>query len=78
VQLIKKVQPQVSGNMLLIIGFGISKPKHVKTVISTGADTASWEHIHKHHQKQKKKWIYKKSARLLLLTQSSDCQNRQS
>jgi len=40
VQLIRKVQPQVAGKVPLAVGFGISKPEHVKTVIDAGADAA--------------------------------------
>ena len=38
VNLIKKVQPFTSGKIPLAVGFGISKPEHVKRVISAGAD----------------------------------------
>ncbi|MCL4409043.1 MAG: tryptophan synthase subunit alpha [Candidatus Bathyarchaeota archaeon] len=40
VQLIKKVQPQTVGKVPLAVGFGISKPEHVQTVIAAGADAA--------------------------------------
>jgi tryptophan synthase alpha chain len=40
VQLIKRVQPFTKGKVALAVGFGISKPEHVKTVIGAGADAA--------------------------------------
>jgi len=40
VQLIKKVHPFTSGRVPLAVGFGISKPEHVKKVIEAGADAA--------------------------------------
>jgi tryptophan synthase alpha chain len=40
VQLIKKVQPFTAGKVPLAVGFGISKPEHIKTVIEAGADAA--------------------------------------
>jgi tryptophan synthase alpha chain len=40
VQLIKNVQPFTAGKVPLAVGFGISKPEHIKTVISAGADAA--------------------------------------
>lgn len=40
VELIKKVQPATSGKVPLAVGFGISKPEHVKRVIAAGADAA--------------------------------------
>jgi tryptophan synthase alpha chain len=40
VQLIKKVQPFTVGKVPLAVGFGISKPEHVKRVIAAGADAA--------------------------------------
>ncbi len=39
-QLIQRVQHVTSGKIPLAVGFGISKPEHVKRVISTGADAA--------------------------------------
>jgi tryptophan synthase alpha chain len=40
VELIHKVQPFTSGKVPLAVGFGISKPEHVKRVIVAGADAA--------------------------------------
>jgi tryptophan synthase alpha chain len=40
VELIKKVQPFTAGKVPLAVGFGISKPEHVKRVIAAGADAA--------------------------------------
>jgi tryptophan synthase alpha chain len=40
VQLIKKVHPYTEGKIPLAVGFGISKPEHVKRVINAGADAA--------------------------------------
>ncbi len=40
VELIKKVQPTTAGKVPLAVGFGISKPEHVKRVINAGADAA--------------------------------------
>ena len=40
VQLIKRVSPFTTGKIPLAVGFGISKPQHVKQVISAGADAA--------------------------------------
>ena len=40
VELIKKVQPFTAGKVPLAVGFGISKPEHVKRVINAGADAA--------------------------------------
>ncbi len=40
VELIKKVQPFTAGKVPLAVGFGISKPEHVKRVIDAGADAA--------------------------------------
>lgn len=40
VQLIKRVQQTTTGRIPLAVGFGISKPEHVKTVIAAGADAA--------------------------------------
>ena len=40
VQLIKRVQQVTAGKIPLAVGFGISKPEHVKTVIGAGADAA--------------------------------------
>lgn len=39
-QLIKKFLPYTTGRIPLAVGFGISKPEHVKTVIESGADGA--------------------------------------
>ena len=40
VQLIKRIQPFTAGKIPLAVGFGISKPEHVKRVIEAGADAA--------------------------------------
>jgi tryptophan synthase alpha chain len=40
VKLIKRVLPFTSGKIPLAVGFGISKPQHVQTVIQAGADAA--------------------------------------
>ena len=40
VKLIKRVQQSTAGKIPLAVGFGISKPEHVKTVIYAGADAA--------------------------------------
>jgi tryptophan synthase alpha chain len=40
VQLIKRVSAATAGKIPLAVGFGISKPEHVKQVIAAGADAA--------------------------------------
>jgi tryptophan synthase alpha chain len=40
VQLIKRIQPFTAGKVPLAVGFGISKPEHVKRIIAAGADAA--------------------------------------
>ena len=40
VQLIKRIQPFTTGKIPLAVGFGISKPEHVKRIIAAGADGA--------------------------------------
>ena len=40
VQLIKHVLPFTAGKIPLAVGFGISKPEHVKRIIAAGADAA--------------------------------------
>jgi tryptophan synthase alpha chain len=40
VQLIKRVLPFTNGKIPLAVGFGISKPEHVKAIIAAGADGA--------------------------------------
>jgi tryptophan synthase alpha chain len=40
VQLIQHVLPFTAGKIPLAVGFGISKPEHVKRIISAGADAA--------------------------------------
>ena len=40
VQLIKRVLPFTAGKIPLAVGFGISKPEHVKRIIAAGADAA--------------------------------------
>lgn len=38
VQLIKRVLPYTAGRVPLAVGFGVSKPEHVKCIIQSGAD----------------------------------------
>jgi tryptophan synthase alpha chain len=38
IQLVKRVLPFTSGKVPLAVGFGISKPEHVKSVVSAGVD----------------------------------------
>ncbi len=38
IQLVKRVLPFTSGKIPLAVGFGISKPEHVKRIIASGAD----------------------------------------
>ncbi len=40
IQLIKRVKPFTEGKIALAVGFGISKPIHVRQVIEAGADAA--------------------------------------
>jgi len=40
VQLIRQVKPFTSGKVPLAVGFGISKPEHVKRIVAAGADGA--------------------------------------
>jgi tryptophan synthase alpha chain len=40
VQLIKRVQPFTTGKIPLAVGFGISRPQHVREIIAAGADAA--------------------------------------
>ncbi len=40
IQLIKRVLPFTSGRIPLAVGFGVSKPEHVKRIIRAGADGA--------------------------------------
>jgi tryptophan synthase alpha chain len=38
IQLVKRVLPFTSGRIPLAVGFGVSKPEHVKRIIAAGAD----------------------------------------
>jgi tryptophan synthase alpha chain len=38
IQLVKRVLPYTSGKINLAVGFGVSKPPHVKRIIEAGAD----------------------------------------
>ncbi len=38
IQLIKRVKPFTSGRIPLAVGFGISKPEHIKRIVEAGAD----------------------------------------
>ncbi len=38
IQLIKKVLPYTRGQVPLAVGFGVSKPEHVKRIVESGAD----------------------------------------
>jgi len=40
VQLIKRFLPYTKGRINLAVGFGVSKPEHVKTILKSGADGA--------------------------------------
>ena len=40
VQLVKRILPYTSGRVPLAVGFGVSKPEHVKRIIRSGADGA--------------------------------------
>ncbi|NLF87224.1 tryptophan synthase subunit alpha [Candidatus Bathyarchaeota archaeon] len=40
VELIRKVQPFTAGKVALAVGFGISRPEHVRRVVAAGADAA--------------------------------------
>jgi tryptophan synthase alpha chain len=40
VELIRKVQPVTANRVPLAVGFGISKPEHIKRIIAAGADAA--------------------------------------
>lgn len=40
VKLIQRIQPFTAGKIPLAVGFGISKPEHIQTVINAGADAA--------------------------------------
>ena len=38
IQLVKRVLPVTAGKINLAVGFGISKPRHVKRIVEAGAD----------------------------------------
>ena len=38
IQLIKRVKPFTNGKVPLAVGFGISKPEHIRRIIAAGAD----------------------------------------
>jgi tryptophan synthase alpha chain len=38
INLIKRVLPITSGKIFLAVGFGVSKPQHVKRIVEAGAD----------------------------------------
>jgi len=40
IQTLRQIIPQINGRIPLAVGFGISKPDHVKTIIENGADGA--------------------------------------
>ncbi len=40
VQLVKRILPYTAGRVPLAVGFGVSKPEHVKRIIQSGADGA--------------------------------------
>jgi tryptophan synthase alpha chain len=40
IKTLKQITPQINGRIPLAVGFGISKPDHVKTIIKNGADGA--------------------------------------